>query len=81
MFGGRVPGSGSIDASPVFEGEGSFGRLGRPMDWGGGGESGRRRVDERVNADDSYCVFGLDEIDEWRDGSEERFGVNSGRAC
>ena len=81
MFGGRVPGSGSIDASPVFEGEGPFWRLGRPMDWGGGGESGRRRVDERVNADDSYCVFGLDEVDEWREGSVERFGVNSGRAC
>ena len=81
MFGGGVPGSGSVDAFSVFEGECPFGWLWRPMDWSGGGKSGRCGVDERVNAGDSYCVFGLDEVDEWGERSEERFGVNSGRAC
>ena len=51
------------------------------MYWGGWGESGRRRVDEGVNANDSYGVFGLDKVDEWREGGEKGFGVNSGRAC
>ena len=43
------------------------------MDWGGVGKSGGRGVDERVNADDPYCVFGLDEVDEWREGGEKEF--------